>query len=141
MVALSKTDLDWQWPEAAPVARSQAAFLNHLRFTALGCRAKSRTDLFEACALLALDRTKSLSAYAEALMLCLDQTLGKRAVLFRPGTAEQSFDEAWLLQLAIALSGKDDASATFLLHSRIEPKHHRHIRFLIAHISEHFSLN
>lgn len=140
MVALNKVEQQWEWPEATPIDRSKSAFLNHLRFTALGCRAKSRTDLFEACALLTLDRTLSLAAHADALMRCLDQALGQRAILFRPGTSEQSFDEAWLLQLATALCRKDEASTTFLLHSRIDRQHHRHIRFLLAHISEHFSL-
>jgi len=99
-----------------------------------------RKDLFEACALLSLDRNKSLNAHAEALMRCLSEALQHRAVLFRPGTSERSFDEDWLLQLARAVSTRDEASTTFLLHSRIDRMHHRHILFLVRNISQHFSL-
>ncbi len=138
--ALSHGESHWDWPEAEPADASETAFLNHLRFTALACRSKARTDLFEACALLCVDRNQSFKAHAEALMLCLNDALGQRAVLFRPGTPERSFDEAWLLRLAASLSRKDEASARFLLHSRIDRAHHRHVRFLLARISEQFSL-
>lgn len=140
MVALRNREAIWDWPEAVPADDSANAFLNHLRFVALGCRAKAKTDLFEACALLSVNRTQSFKAHAEALMLCLNETLGKRAVWYRPGTAQRSFDEAWLLQLAAALAGGDEGSATFLLHSRIDRQHHRHIRFLLGRISEQFAL-
>ena len=140
MVARNLAKQLWEWPETTPTDRTSAAFLNHLRFTALGCRAKARTDLFEACALLAIHRKRSPAAHADALMRCLDQALGKAAIMFRPGTTEISFDEAWLLQLATALSRQDQASSTFLLHSRTDRQYHRHIRFLVAHISDHFSL-
>ncbi|MEM6566692.1 MAG: hypothetical protein AAF665_19735, partial [Pseudomonadota bacterium] len=92
------------------------------------------------CALLAVDRTQSIKAHAEALMSCLSQALGKQAVLYRPGTEERSFDETWLLRLAASLVGGDEASAAFLLHSRIDRVHHRHIRFLLSRISEQFRL-
>lgn len=119
------------------VTRGADAFLNHLRFVALECRAKARTDLFEACALLSLDKSASLRAHAEALVRSLPQALSKRAILFRPGVRERSFDEAWLVRLAEALHRGDDASARFLLHSRVRSEHRRHIRFLIGRIAEH----
>ncbi|MFQ6551702.1 hypothetical protein AAD018_005065 [Aestuariibius insulae] len=140
MVALSKQQIDWSWPDAVPSDRSADAFLNHVRFVALGCRAKARTDLFEACALLSLDRHSSFRAHAEALILCLSDALGQRAILFRPGTREHSFDEAWLLRLAAALAQSDEDSAAFLLRSRLPREHHRHIRFLVTRISLPFAL-
>ncbi len=140
MVALSKSDVDWAWPETAPVDQSATAFLNHLRFVALGCRAKARTDLFEACAHLSVDPNRSFRAHAEALILCLNEALSKRAVLFRPGTQEQSFDEAWILRLATALANRNDDTIAFLLRSRVAREHHRHICFLVGRISEQFTL-
>ena len=140
MVALRQTETDWSWPEATPSDQSAASFLNHLRFAALSCRAKARTDLFQACALLAIDRNQSLRAHAEALMMCLNEAIGTRTVLYRPGTDEHSFDEAWLLRLATALSSGDEATTAFLLRSRVAREHHRHISFLLRRISDHFTL-
>ncbi|MEM6696595.1 MAG: hypothetical protein AAF626_18180, partial [Pseudomonadota bacterium] len=68
-----------------------------------------------------------------------NEALAKRAVLFRPGTAELSFDEAWLVQLASALRRDDELSVRFLLHSRVGREHHRHMRFLLSRITEQFS--
>ena len=140
MVALATSEAQWEWPESAPREDGQHGFLNHLRFVALGCRARARTDLFKACALLSTDKSQSIRAHAEALVCCLGEALDRRAVLFRPGTAELSFDEAWLVQLAAALHRGDEPSTRFLLQSRVAPQHRRHIRFLIARISEQFSL-
>ncbi|MEM8788888.1 MAG: hypothetical protein AAGE76_11565 [Pseudomonadota bacterium] len=130
-------------PAEIPAASPQAgdlAFLNHLRFVAMSCRAKARADLFEACALLQTDKTASQAAHAEALMRCLNQALGRQARLHPPGTGELSFDEAWLLQLGRAVALADGASARFLLTSRVKPEHRRLVRFLIGRISECFSL-
>ncbi|MEM7752607.1 MAG: hypothetical protein AAF230_04280 [Pseudomonadota bacterium] len=141
MVALKTLKPDWHSPEIAPQDRGETGFLNHLRFVALGCRAQARTDLFEACALLTTIRSQSLRAHAEALMLCLSQALGKQAIFFRPGVDEHSFDEDWLLRLSRALAEGDEASATFLLQSRVAKEHHRHIRFLLGRICRQFPLS
>lgn len=124
-------------PNIAPIAFD---FLNHLRFVAMGCRAKPRADLFKACALLHFNRSDSVEAHADALMRCLAQALGKPARLHAPGTAELTFDESWLVQLKTAVANHDESSLSFLLRSRIVPEHRRLIRFLICHISEHFPL-
>jgi len=116
------------------------AFLNHLRFISMACRVQPRADLFEACALLAASRTASREAHAEALMRCLHEAVGKRITLFSPGTAEISFDEAWLLQLGRALCREDEASVSFLLGRRVAPENRRLIRFLVGRIAECFSL-
>jgi hypothetical protein len=127
-------------PPEPELDAASASFLNHLRFVAMTCRAKRRANLFEACALLQISRTASCEAHADALMRCLGDAIGKRITLFTPGTTEISFDEAWLLQLGRALNQGDDASAAFLLNSRVVREHRRLVRFLVARISEHFSL-
>lgn len=138
-MAVSKIQFDPRWSEEAPPEGGADAFLNQLRFVALGCRSKPRTDLFEACALLTMDKSQSIRAHAEALVRSLNDALSKRAILLRPGVKEVSFDEAWLLQLAQALQRGEEASVSFLLWSRVRPEHHRHIRFLVSRISEHFA--
>lgn len=140
MVPLRK-DAPTTPPPPLEVSAEALQFLNHLRFTALQCRAKRRADLFEACALLHASRSASQQAHAEALMRCLSQALGKPALLFAPGTSELSFDESWLLQLGLASAHGDHASLNFLLKSRVAHEHRRLVLFLITRISECFSLN
>ncbi len=127
--------------ERPPPDAEALSFLNHLRLVAMQCRAKARADLFEACALLSMDRTGSQAAHAEALMRCLNQALGQTARLHAPGTDELSFDEAWLMQLGRAVARGDEASTTFLLCSRIAVEHRRSIRFLVSRAAACFSLN
>lgn len=125
-------------PDVSPEAM---AFLNHLRFIAMGCRAKPRTVLFEACALLQTDRSASRDAHAEALMRCMNEALGKPTQLHTPGTAELSFDEKWLVQFGRSCGRGDEASCRFLLSSRVAHENRRLVGFLVARISEYFSLN
>lgn len=115
-------------------------YLNHLRFTAMGCRSKRRTDLFEACALLQVNRSASRAAHSEALVRCLNEALNKQTRLFAPGTSEMTFDERWLLELGRAIGRGDEPSVQFLLHSRVPKEHRRLVRFLVGQISECFSL-
>ena len=117
------------------------AFLNHLRFVSMGCRAMPRTDLFEACALLKVDRSASRDAHAQALMRCLPEAFGKPSRLFAPGTAELTFDEQWLMRLAMACAGGDEDSQRFLLTSRVAFENRRFVRFLVSQIAECFPLN
>ena len=128
-------------PECAPeISDAAMAFLNHLRFVAMGCRAKPRTALFEACALLQADKSASRDAHAEALMRCLNEALGKPARLHTPGTAELTFDEKWLAQLGQAYGRDDELSCQFLLGSRVARENRRLVGFLVGRMSEYFSL-
>jgi len=130
--------LEYQ-PESAALPQPGAealAYLNHLRFVAMRCRARPQTELFEACALLHAGRSASRTAHAEALMRCLNQALGKRARLLAPGTAEMTFDEHWLVQLALACARGDTASQEFLLTSRVAHENRRLVRFLVVRIAE-----
>lgn len=124
-----------------PVPPEATAFLNHLRLTFMACRTKPRADLFEACALLHVNRCRSLDAHAEALMRCLGAALGQAPRLHSPGSAELTFDEAWLVELAQASARADTDSLTFLLRSRVMPEHRRLIGFLIANTARCFDLN
>ncbi len=113
-----------------------ASFINHLRFISMGCRSKRSTNLFEACALLHVEKSASREAFADALMRCLDEALGKRTLLYAPGTTELSFDEKWLVRLGQASAMNDESSVDFLLRSRVGRDHQRLIRYLVAQISK-----
>ncbi len=117
------------------------ALLNHLRFTALQCRTKPQTELFQACALLQVTRSANQAAHSEALVRCLSQALGQPAKLLAPGTGELTFDEKWLVQLGQACAAGDDASRAFLLRSRVGRENRRLVGFLMGRIVECFSLN
>ncbi|MCY4336347.1 MAG: hypothetical protein OXC60_16955 [Litoreibacter sp.] len=136
--------------ELLPLSESRAApdidpaafaFLNHLRFVAMDCRVKPRTDLFEACALLKVDKAASRNAHAEALMRCLAEALGKPARLYAPGVEEFTFDEQWLIRLGKACTSGDEDSLRFLLSSRVAFENRRFVRFLVGRIAECFYLN
>lgn len=118
--------------EEVPVQTRDAgaiAFLNHLRFTAMQCRAKPQTELFQACALLQVSRSECQTAHSEALMRCLAQALGQPARLLAPGTKEMTFDEQWLIQLGMACATSDDVSRAFLLRSRVAHENQRLVPF------------
>lgn len=111
--------------------------LNTLRLTALRCRSAARLDLFRACAVLAMERDRNPEVFADALIRTLGQGLGRSPNFLRPGCEERTFDEEWLLALFLAIRSGDDASATFLLDSRIDRSARRSLGFLIGRLAEH----
>ncbi|WP_208353858.1 hypothetical protein [Pseudaestuariivita rosea] len=127
-------------PDQLPQAvRSDSwQILNHLRFVAAKCRVAARTDLFQACAMLSVDKQTARDTHAHVLMRCLAQAIGKRPVLHAPGTAEVSFDESWLMRLIETAAGQDDDSFQFLLRSRVPAHARRNVAGLVRSISEQF---
>lgn len=119
-------------PVPAPVPVSVPAGVALLRVLAPKCRAAARIDLFKACALLTLNRDQAAQAYAEALVRTLSQGLGRMPVLHRVGSAELSFDEAWLAALFAAQARGDEGSFTFLIRCRLGRHAARPIGFLAA---------
>ncbi|MEL6798475.1 MAG: hypothetical protein AAFO80_01250 [Pseudomonadota bacterium] len=124
-------------PASHPEPRQDGAraVLNQLRLVALDCRTAARADLFEACALLSIDKATSGTAFAEALMKCLPQALGTRPRMLRPGVEELSFDEAWLNRLIEAAQHGDADSFAFLLRSRVRPEARRNVGYLIRSLA------
>ncbi|MDF0603335.1 hypothetical protein P1J78_21615 [Psychromarinibacter sp. C21-152] len=114
------------------------SLLEHLRVTALDCRAAARADLFEACAMLAVEKPKAREAHAKTLIRTLSQILGKAPRFHRPGVAELSFDEDWLVALSRAVRREDHDSIAFLLRSRVPQHARRSLLFLMAMVSENF---
>lgn len=117
------------------------AMLNDLRFVALECRAAARTDLFEACALLSRNPAVARSAHAAAFLRCLPQAIGRAPRLLRPGVAEVTFDEAWILRLLTSAAAGDHDSFAFLLRSRVDAWARRNIGFLAQSMAEQFHRN
>ena len=114
------------------------AALNYLRLVALDCRSAARADLYHACAVLAHDKTVAQRAYAETLVKCLSQALGKKPVFYAPGVRTVSFDEAWLMRLVQSSAGADFDSFAFLIRSRVPHVARRNLAFLIHSISDSF---
>jgi hypothetical protein len=113
--------------------------IDHLRDVARTNRCKAYIELFGACAALSANRNIARHAAAEVLVRCLSQALQRRPAFFRVGEQETSFDEKWLLALARSLKNGDEASATFLLNSRV-PKHaHRNLVFLLRNVTDSFT--
>ena len=112
--------------------------LNQLRMVSLQCRSSARIDLEQACALLLADPADAQLRHAEILMRGFHQAVVKRPVLYRPGTVELSFDEAWLGSLLDALNRGDDDSFQFLIQSRVPRWTRRNLAFLIRSVSDQF---
>ncbi|MEM7614180.1 MAG: hypothetical protein AAF245_03990 [Pseudomonadota bacterium] len=113
---------------------AEGALLDQLRQAHRICRCAAQTDLYEACAVLALDRQTAQAAALEGVMRCLPQALSHAPLIYLPGVEERSFDEAWLLRLISAARAQDHDSFTFLLHSRIPPLARRQLAYLIGMI-------
>lgn len=129
-----------QTPPSIPAITTQwRDVLNSLRVVALECRVAAQMDLFKACALLSTQPDVARDAHARALIKCLRQVTSRTTTFYRPGTAEVSFDEAWLVQALSAIKRGDGDSFTFLVRSRVPREHQRLIGFLIRGISEQFS--
>ena len=90
----------------------------------MSCRVKPQTDLFEACALLKVNRSETLDAHAEALVRCLGEAFGKPPRLYAPGISEFTFDEQWLrLEKSRARQSQVAREICFSVdHSKIRPQ-------------------
>ena len=138
-MALTATAFAQTAPVPKPIFRAGTlATLNHLRVIALNCRSKARADLFQACAVLSQDRHTARDTHGEVLMRCLSQALERRPVLFRPGAAELSFDEAWIARLVEAARDGDDDSFLFLICARVPIVARRNLAFLLRGVAEAF---
>lgn len=122
--------------DTAPLDAALRPVLSHLRIAGLACRTDARSELFQACALLQLERTRQAAAFAAALVRGLPEALGQRPVFLAPGETEMSFDEAWLLRAIEAHWSGDRASFDFLIRSRVSPIARRHVGFLIAGLAD-----
>ncbi len=130
MPRLSKIGVEPEIERQADI--EHLAHLNYLRFVAMQCRCKRRARLFEACATLHVTRNKSRDAFAEALMRCLGEALGRAPELRSPGTFEQTFDEQWLLQLVLCCAAGDQCSVGFLMRSRVPAQNQRLLKYLVT---------
>lgn len=113
--------------------------LNHLRMSALDCRVAARTDLFEACALLSLDGEDAKRTFAVTFVKCFPNAANTQIRWYRPGVAEFSFDEAWVLRCLTSIANDDESSLRFLLRSKIATNDRRYIGYLLGQISEQFA--
>ncbi|PZX14329.1 hypothetical protein LX81_02912 [Palleronia aestuarii] len=102
----------------APQADPQPPLIGFLRLAALDCRAAPRRAGIPD---LPLDPAADAADYATVLARMLPELFLRRPVLWRPGTARRSFDEAWLLAFARAIETDDRTSERFLAGRRLRP--------------------
>ena len=127
---------------AGALDHSDWVMLNHLRMAARRCRAARRIDLFHSCADLGrapeggAATVSGAGRFTDTLLRALDAGLNDRAVFYKPGCTEVSFDERWLVSLLAALRRDDTASAAFLLHSRLDRTTRRPIGFLASGVAK-----
>lgn len=108
--------------------------LSMLRLLMRTCRAKARLPVFEACAMLSDTPSQSAQVYADALLRVLAQALPTPPVIHALAAPERSFDENWLLALLTAIRRGDQASARFLLRTRLPLHYRRSVGWLAAQL-------
>lgn len=140
---MSQPSSDPRWPEqpslgttcrssARQFDREANGTLNLIRITALTCRCSARSEVFEACRLLEIESHVSVGAFAEVMVRCSSQLLGRRAVFFSPGIKDVTYDEAWLMRLVVSVRSRDRDSVEFLIRSRV-PRHMQRTTRFLAH--------
>lgn len=115
---------------AAPVPRRDV--LDEVREAAWRSQAQPRIELFEACAMLSRDRSRSQRAFRDALLRTLAEGLDRRPVFYRPQARDLSFDERWLMALIDAVERGDGDSLAFLTASRLRRHARRQVLFLVS---------
>jgi hypothetical protein len=100
------------------------------------CRVAARTDLFEACALLALGGETSKHSFMSTFVKCLSDAVHAPVKWYQPGATDVTFDEAWVLRCLSVIETGDTDNLSFLLRSRVAPRDRRYIGYLLGRISE-----
>ena len=125
--------------KASPVVvcpAAERATLDFLRTSYQTSRTKPRHDLFAACDLLTCDRHVATTTYAEAILRTLPQTLGRRAIILRPGDVVVTFDESWLLALLPACGTGNRDNIAFLTNSRVKPRYRPNLLYLMSGLAK-----
>ena len=125
--------------KASPVVvcpAAERATLDFLRTSYQTSRTKPRHDLFAACDLLTCDRHVATTTYAEAILRTLPQTLGRRAIILRPGDVVVTFDESWLLALLRACGTGNRDNIAFLTNSRVKPRYRPNLLYLMSGLAK-----
>ncbi|UOA26443.1 hypothetical protein [Pseudosulfitobacter sp. DSM 107133] len=107
------------------------ATLAALRIAACGCRASARLGVEQACALIDASPEKAL----HTLLGALPEAFGRPTRFYRPGEAELSFDERWVLAAVDAARRSDDDSLYFLIARRVPACLRRWVAFLVRRVA------
>ena len=119
-------------PPARAVPEPYRIILNQMRLHAAECRASSRLDLFEACDAISPETQKGEETLIRVVLRVMGQALDKRPLFLKPGTAELSFDEEWLMSLLMAHARGDADSFEFMIRRRVARLKRRSFGSLIA---------
>lgn len=114
---------------SAPVDRG---LLAQLRFVACTCRAGARVDPSCDCTAPGAGMKQCLGA----LVAIAPHATGRHLTFYRPGEAEVSFDESWVLALVEAAARGDGDSLCFLVFRHVARASRARIVFLAHRVAE-----
>ncbi|MCQ0987460.1 hypothetical protein [Jiella marina] len=104
--------------------------LNRLRWLALKSRLAPRPNVERACLLLSTQSDAAIENLANTFFRGLREHANRELSIYRPGTANPSEDEIWLLRLMAAWQSGERTSGAALVAWRVRPEGRRWLRFL-----------
>ncbi|MEM9735871.1 MAG: hypothetical protein AAF908_04630 [Pseudomonadota bacterium] len=110
--------------------------LDRIRHCAMTCRLAPRGDENALCDLMRTGAVGGREAHLKALLRLLPIALDRRTVFHRPGTADVTFDEAWLMRLLESVRSGEPHNLIFGLASRLPRHFHGPILFLATGAAE-----
>ncbi|MEO1747703.1 MAG: hypothetical protein AAFR27_03630 [Pseudomonadota bacterium] len=99
---------------------------------------KSRSDLEQACIMIAAERSGSLASFGLALFGALAEYGSNRMAMHVPGAAAFSETEIWLTRTLRAYELSDNSQGRALIAWRVRPFGHRRVRFLMGGLADAF---
>lgn len=130
---IERSDPENRFGPSVPVAAGDRELLAFLRGLARRAQLAPPLSLDGVCSLVA---PSSPAAYGLALMRTLD-AVATRPLVFHPkGSAETSFDEAWLVRLLRCLEAGDESSARLLIGRRAGRLGQRTVGWLALGLAE-----
>jgi len=125
-------------PPEPELAREDVARIELLRRLFRSALLQSRSDLEQACLVIASDRCGSLKSFAVALFGALAEFGSNRMSMYSPGTQVFSETEIWLARTLRAFELSDNAQGRALIAWRVSPMGHRRVRFLMGGLADAF---
>lgn len=113
--------------------------LQRLRWLAMRASLSGKPDMEQACYVLSGDPDQSVERIGETFFQGLAQHTRHTLTMYRPGAAELSGDEIWLLRLFRAYRSGDRINAQRMMAWHVKPAAQRWMRFLASRLTEELS--
>ncbi|MEM6495270.1 MAG: hypothetical protein AAF709_00945 [Pseudomonadota bacterium] len=125
-------------PAQLELVGDDVARIERLRRLFRSAMLQSRTELEQACLVIAADRSGSLRSFAVALFGALAEFGSSRMSMYLPGTQVFSETEIWLARSLRAFELSDTPQGRALIAWRVSPMGHRRVRFLMGGLADAF---